>query len=132
AVASVGSPPLAVVNAIVIMITSLLYGHDAGVMVVLDALGVIMVAYSVAATRETVAAGRRRLGVEWQARKALNFVDEFENSGRGWVWETDPLGTPSYVSRQLAEDFHCEPDALLGRQFTDPLSVHQSSDSTEE
>ena len=61
--------------------------------------------------------------LEAQARKALNFVDEFENSGRGWFWETDPLGTLSYVSQQLADDFKCEPDALLGRQFTDLLSV---------
>ena len=56
-------------------------------------------------------------------KKALNFVDEFENSGRGWFWETNSLGTLSYVSAQLAEDFQCEPEALLGRQFTDLLSV---------
>ena len=29
----------------------------------------------------------------------------------------------SYVSRQLADDFRCEPAELLGRQFTDLLSV---------
>ena len=61
--------------------------------------------------------------LEAQARKAQHFVDEFENSGRGWFWETEPLGTLSYVSQQLAEDFQCEPEELLGRQFTDLLSV---------
>jgi len=39
------------------------------------------------------------------------------------------VGTLSYVSRQLADDFQCEPDQLLGRQFTDLLSVDQESDS---
>ena len=39
----------------------------------------------------------------------------------------------SYVSQQLADDFQCEPDELLGRQFTDLLSVDTgSSDVTEE
>ena len=99
----------------------------------IDAMALVMVAYSVANTRETIARGRRRLAVEWQAKKALNFVDEFENSGRGWFWETDSLGTLSYVSRQLAEDFQCEPGELLGRQFTDLLSVDtHTSDVVEE
>ena len=77
-----------------------------------------MIAYSVANTRETLERGRRRLAVEWQAKKALNFVDEFENSGRGWFSETNSLGTLSYVSQQLADDFQSEPEALLGRRFT--------------
>jgi diguanylate cyclase (GGDEF)-like protein len=132
AVVSVGSPPLAVINAVVVVITSILCGRDRAVALTLDALSLVMVAYSLAVTCKTVAAGRRRLAVEWQAGKALNFVHEFENSGRGWFWETEPLGTLSYVSRQLADDFQCEPAALLGRQFTDLLSVDQSSDSTEE
>ena len=65
--------------------------------------------------------------LEAQARKALQFVDEFENSGRGWFWETNNLGTLSYVSQQLADDFKCSPEDLLGRQFTDLLSVDSGS-----
>ncbi len=52
--------------------------------------------------------GRKRLNLDAEARKALNFVEEFENSGRGWFWETNAEGTLSYVSQQLADDFHCE------------------------
>src|SRR3569623_2826780 len=74
--------------------------------------------------------GRKRIRVEALARKAQYFVDEFENSGRGWVWDTDHLGTLSYVSQQLAEDFNCEPDALLGRQFNDLLSVDRDGTNT--
>src|SRR4029079_15322998 len=50
----------------------------------------------------------------------------------GWFWETDSIGTLSYVSKQLGEDFQCEPQALLGRQFTDLLSVDHASDTAEE
>ena len=52
-----------------------------------------------------IATGRERLKLDAQARKALRFIDEFENSGRGWFWETNAQGTLSYVSRQLADDF---------------------------
>jgi len=79
------------------------------------------------------AAGHARLTLDHEARKALHFVNEFENSGRGWFWETNPQGTLSYVSEQLADDCQCAPEALLGRQFTDLLSVdNQNGDALRE
>jgi len=129
---AVSSPPLAIINAAVALVATALYSRNPTVTFAIDALSVVMIAYSIANTRETLARGRRRLALEWQAKKALNFVDEFENSGRGWFWETDSLGTLSYVSRQLADDFQCEPEQLLGRRFTDLLSVDNASESVEE
>jgi diguanylate cyclase (GGDEF)-like protein len=131
-IAAVSAPPLAIVNALVAAVATYLFSKDPLVTFTINTLAVTMVVYSVAVTQRTIAGGRRRLALEWQAKKALNFVDEFENSGRGWFWETDSLGTLSYVSAQLAEDFHCQPAALLGRQFTDLLSVDHASDSAEE
>ena len=120
---SVASPPLAIVNAAIAAFATILFSRDPLVSFAINSLALSMVVYSTAVTRKAIAGGRRRLAVEWQAKKALNFVDEFENSGRGWFWETDSLGTLSYVSGQLADDFQCEPEELLGRQFTDLLSV---------
>jgi diguanylate cyclase (GGDEF)-like protein len=131
-IVSVPSPPLAVVNALVAFVSTALFSNSGEVTFAIDVLALLMVGYSILITQKTLFAGRTRLALEWQAKKALNFVDEFENSGRGWFWETDSLGTLSYVSRQLAEDFQCEPSALLGRQFTDLLSVDHASESTEE
>ncbi|HKX92214.1 MAG TPA: EAL domain-containing protein [Sphingomicrobium sp.] len=131
--AAVAAPPLAVANAVVAAITTMLFAGNPLVAFTINALAMIMVIYSLAVTQKAIAGGRQRLAVEWQAQKALNFVDEFENTGRGWFWETDSLGTLSYVSRQLAEDFQCLPEALLGRQFTDLLSVDtHASDTMEE
>src|SRR5438477_6269655 len=130
---AVPSPPLAVVNALVAFVATILFSRNAEVTFAIDTLALLMVVYSVLITQKTMFAGRNRLALEWQAKKALNFVDEFENSGRGWFWETDSLGTLSYVSGQLAEDFQCDPEALLGRQFTDLLSVdNHVSDVIEE
>jgi diguanylate cyclase (GGDEF)-like protein len=131
-IAAVAAPPLAIVNALVAAVSTMLFSRNPLVTFTINMLAVTMVVYSVGVTRSAIAGGRRRLSLEWQAKKALNFVDEFEISGRGWFWETDSLGTLSYVSRQLADDFQCEPDSLLGRQFTDLLSVDQAPDSAEE
>ncbi|HEX6603574.1 MAG TPA: EAL domain-containing protein [Sphingomicrobium sp.] len=132
-IVAVAAPPLAVVNALVAALATILFSRNPLVSFAINALAVAMLAYSIAVTQKAIAGGRRRLALEWQAKKALNFVDEFENSGRGWFWETDSLGTLSYVSRQLAEDFQCEPQELHGRQFTDLLSVDtHGSDAAEE
>jgi diguanylate cyclase (GGDEF)-like protein len=129
---AVASPPLAIINATVAAVATMLFSTNPAVTLAIDTLAFVMIGYSVANTSESLARGRRRLTLEWQAQKALNFVDEFENSGRGWFWETDSIGTLSYVSGQLADDFQCEPQSLLGRQFTDLLSVDHATDSAEE
>ncbi len=131
-IVSISSPPLAFVNMVVSISSAVLLAGSPLVPSGVAILSLVVFASSVAGARSFIANGRKRLRLEAQARKAQHFVDEFENSGRGWFWETDYMGTLSYVSQQLADDFQCEPEALLGRQFTDLLSVDQASDSFEE
>ncbi|HET8535072.1 MAG TPA: diguanylate cyclase, partial [Sphingomicrobium sp.] len=125
---AISSPPLAVVNAFMATGASAFFSPSPLVPIGVAMLSFFLVAYSIAAARTDIAAGRRRLNLDADARKALTFVDEFENSGRGWFWETNAEGTLSYVSQQLADDFKCEPAELLGRQFTDLLSVDTKGD----
>ena len=133
AIVSVSSPPLALVNTIVSAIAAIVLANTRLVAVGVEIVALVLVAYSVAGTRTIIATGRERLRLDALARKSLQFIDEFENSGRGSFWETNAQGTLSYVSRQLAEDFECEPAELLGRQFTDLLSVETgAADSMEE
>ena len=133
AIVSISSPPLALINTIVSAIAAMVLAGSSLVSVGVETMSLILVAYSVAGTRTIIATGRERLKLDLLARKALRFIDEFENSGRGWFWETNGEGTLSYVSRQLADDFECEPADLLGRQFTDLLSVETgAADSIEE
>jgi diguanylate cyclase (GGDEF)-like protein len=132
AIVSISSPPMALVNVIVSIAAAAFLAGSPLVPAGVAMLSLVVFAYSIVGARSFIETGRKRLRLEAQARKAQHFVDEFENSGRGWFWETDPLGTLSYVSLQLAEDFQCEPEQLLGRQFTDLLSVDQESDSLEE
>jgi diguanylate cyclase (GGDEF)-like protein len=126
-IVSISSPPVAIVNALVAMGGALAVSHQPEVLSGITFLAIINIAYSVASARTVLTNARGRLRLEAQARKAVHFVNEFENSGRGWFWETNNLGTLSYVSQQLADDFKVEPEELLGRQFTDLLSVDVGS-----
>jgi diguanylate cyclase (GGDEF)-like protein len=131
-IVSISSPPLAAVNMALSVTAAVILADSPLIPIGVALLSLALFAYSVSGARAFIAVGRKRLRLEAQARKAQHFVDEFENSGRGWFWETNSLGTLSYVSQQLADDFQCEPATLLGRQFTDLLSVDQSTDSAEE
>ena len=122
-IVAISSPPVAIVNALVALVGSLAISLAPEMLVGVGFLALITVAYSVASARTVIASSRARLRLDAQARKALQFVDEFENSGRGWFWETDPQGTLSYVSQQLADDFKVEAEELLGSQFTQLLSI---------
>ena len=133
AIVSISCPPLAIVNTIVSALAAIVLAGSSLVVVGVETISLVLVGYSVAGTRKIIATGRERLKLDALAHKALRFIDEFENSGRGWFWETNAQGTLSYVSRQLADDFECEPDDLLGRQFTDLMSVDSKiADSVEE
>ena len=90
----------------------------------------MLVAYSIAATRSIIADGRQRLHLESQARKALHFVDEFENSGRGWFWETDSLGTLVLRLAPACRRFPVRARGAPRRQFTDLLSVDTNAPDT--
>ena len=132
-IVSISSPPVAIVNALVAVTGAVAVSRQPEVLAGIGFLAIINITYSAASARTVLTNARARLRLEVQARKALQFVDEFENSGRGWFWETNNLGTLSYVSQQLADDFKCKPEDLLGRQFTDLLSVDSgSSDSLRE
>ena len=128
AIVAIESPPMTILCGLVGAVAALLTSDRAMLTIGIAALSLIVIAYSIAGTRTMIAGAWRRLQLDADAQKALRFVIEFENSGRGWFWETNAQGTLSYVSQQLAEDFDCQPEALLGRQFTDLLSVDGSSE----
>ena len=128
AIVAIGSPPITILCGLVGTVASALFAERASLVLGIAGLSLVIVAYSIAGARTMIAGARRRLQLDADAQKALRFVFEFENSGRGWFWESNSQGTLSYVSQQLADDFNCEPAALLGRQFTDLLSVGASGE----
>ena len=122
-VAATTAPAIAVAMGLSGAVATLLLAQQSVLTGGIAVMALIITVYSTATTRTALATARRRMILDSHAHQALRFVTEFESSGRGWFWETDATGTLSYVSRQLADDFDCDPADLLGRRFTDLLSV---------
>src|SRR6476660_4004393 len=58
-----------------------------------------------------------------QLSRAELLIQEFENSGKGWFWETERDGTLTYISGSVAEAVGRQPGDLLDRPFTDLISA---------
>ena len=65
--------------------------------------------------------------IDWNAQRAGRFIEEFEQAGRGWFWETTGRGALSYVSEQLAADLKTPAAELIGRPFTDLIGFDDGS-----
>ena len=79
-IVSINSPPLAIVNMIVSVAAAVVLAGSPLIPGGVEILSMALLAYSIAGARSFIAAGRKRLLVEAQARKAQNFVDEFETA----------------------------------------------------
>ena len=71
---------------------------------------------------------RRRMAIDWNAMRANRFIEEFEQAGRGWFWETTGRGALSYVSDQLAADLKTPAAELIGKPFSELIGIDESSD----
>ncbi|MDB5677167.1 EAL domain-containing protein [Sphingomonas bacterium] len=105
----------------------LLFSRDPQILGLLIAFGGCLLGASMFGARGALIAAGRQLANEYQAKKAARFVAEFEQSGRGWFWETDANGALTYVSTQLADDLKRNAVDLIGTQFVDLLGMDAGS-----
>ena len=71
-------------------------------------------------------AGRERLHAR---HKASLLLADFEESGRGWFWETDTEGRLTYITPALAARLGHDPAQMLGTPLT-ALAVHDRDGQT--
>ena len=128
AIAATTTPAIAIIMGLSAAIATFFIAQQNIVGTGIALMALVLSAHATAYARTMIATARSRLVLDAEAHQALRFVTEFESSGRGWFWETDSRGVLIYVSRQLAEDFDCDPADLLGRRFTDLLSIDTAGD----
>jgi diguanylate cyclase (GGDEF)-like protein len=121
-------PAIVAGNGLLAIACTLLFREDPVLACFVGAIELCFAGFSLYSARDAVLSSNRRLATEWQAEKARRFVSEFEQSGRGWFWETNADGALTYVSDQLAEDFDKPALELLGCNFADLLRVEEGAD----
>ncbi|MFL6858397.1 MAG: EAL domain-containing protein [Allosphingosinicella sp.] len=91
-------PAILVLACAATWLVSLLAGIAWPLLGVGAATAAFLTAISLFRARDAVAAARARLALEAQAATARRFVEDYEASGRGWFWETNPEGALTYAS----------------------------------
>ena len=70
--------------------------------------------------------GARRYADQANTRsnqRAEKLLLDYEESGRGWFWETDRTGALAYISPTLERSLGAEKGALIGRKLTDLVNM---------
>ena len=62
--------------------------------------------------------------------RAEALIAEFENSGKGWFWETERDGTLTYISDSVAQVLGRDVGDLIGRPFSDLVSSNAGDRSS--
>jgi diguanylate cyclase (GGDEF)-like protein len=68
-------------------------------------------------------AAQQRLARERAGERAQLFLADFEESGRGWFWETNADGIVSHVSEEMAGHIGTPASEMIGRHFEELLVV---------
>ncbi len=83
-------------------------------------VGAVVAAFAaVRQARQERAAAERRAQLERNQQRAEEILNDFEQMGQGWFWETDRRGAITYVSPTVGQVLQVDPDRLIGRPFTD-------------
>ena len=124
-------PGIVIGNCIIAASSVLFTPHGAMLPGIVAAIGACLGWFSIRRAHDAIMTSLRRIAAEAEALKARRFVAEFEQSGRGWFWETTGDGTLSYVSEQLASDLDRSAAELLGTPFAELLRVDEGEMSVE-
>ena len=92
-------------------------------------LAICLVAFSFRRAAAEAAQLRRRIEIGWAAQRASRFIEEFEQAGRGWFWETTGRGALSYVSEHLAACLQTAAEELIGRPFSELIGPDEGGGS---
>ncbi|WP_284734546.1 putative bifunctional diguanylate cyclase/phosphodiesterase [Sphingosinicella terrae] len=126
-------PGLAGLGCIGALMAWLLVTGDAVSTALAGIVGIAILRLSLNRAAEKLSQLKRREMIDWNAQRASRFIEEFEQAGRGWFWETNSRGALSYISDQLAADLAIPAAELIGRPFTDLIGsdASGSADSSE-
>ncbi len=84
----------------------------------ISCLGVMMI-LTLRQARADRARALERSKQDAQAQRSDRLLQEYEQSGRGWFWETDRQGCLVYISETLADTLDVPKGGLVGRPITE-------------
>jgi diguanylate cyclase (GGDEF)-like protein len=83
----------------------------------------LLVWLGLARANQFIFVARQRLARERAGERAQHFLADFEESKRGWFWETNADGILTHVSDQMAAQLGTPAAEMVGRRFEELLIV---------
>ncbi|MFM6853375.1 MAG: PAS domain-containing protein [Sphingopyxis sp.] len=84
-------------------------------LVILAPMELCTLLVAIASTRSDFAQSRSLWQAELEASRPARLLDELENSGSAWFWESDRRGRILYLSARIAQTLGHKPDDMIGR-----------------
>ena len=122
-------PALTLLGCLGLAAKTLLLSRNPAAAAAVGLLSLCLVRLSLARAADHAHQLRRRIEVGWAAQRAARFIEEFEQAGRGWFWETTGRGALSYVSEHLAAHLQVSAEDLLGRPFSELIGADEGGES---
>ncbi|HEX4694926.1 EAL domain-containing protein [Sphingomonas sp.] len=128
-IAFLSFPALALLGSVICVAAIMVLTGEPGATAAASLLALCLVAFSFRRAGADAAQLRRRIEIDWSAQRASRFIEEFEQAGRGWFWETTGRGALSYVSEHLAACLQTAADELIGRPFSELIGADEGGGS---
>lgn len=119
-------PGLAAFSAAAAVAGSLLLWHNPAASAAAGLCWLCVLRLSLVRSADRTLRIKRRIAMDWNAQRASRFIEEFEQAGRGWFWETNARGGLTYVSDQLAADLLTNARKLLGQPLAELVAADTS------
>lgn len=84
---------------------------------------------AISSARADFAQARSLWKAELEASRPARLLDELENSGSAWFWETDRRGRILYLSTRIAKALGHEPEDMVGRSLA-AIAAHDADGSS--
>jgi diguanylate cyclase (GGDEF)-like protein len=124
--------PLLLILSCAVAVAGVALINSASPLIVIMAVAALCFAHlSISRARDLIFAAQQRIAAEWEALKARRFVEEYEESGRGWFWETNAEGRVTYLSAGLGARLGLEEGQAMGACFEDLLLVAEQEGAEE-
>lgn len=110
------------------IITLLFRQNSAMALAVLAPMELCILLITTAAARADFAQARLLWQAELEASRPARLIDELENSGSAWFWETDRRGRILYISSRIASTLGFDSESMVGRPLASIAADVSDSD----
>jgi len=124
-------PMLLIVSCLVALGGLALINPTSPLIAIMAVAAVFFTFLSLSRARDLIFAAQQRLAAEWEALKARRFVEQYEDSGRGWFWETNAEGRVTYLSAGLVQRLGLDDAQAIGADLEELLLVANQEGSEE-